>query len=168
MNRYHQKAWDAINVTTAGMSEAELTRSLAGKWSIAQTLEHLSLAFGHTARAMNNALEAGRPLGGVPTLKQRAMSTLVVDIGYFPGGRQAPKMVLPSGTVGGKEALDEIRKHLAQMDQLHSACMAKFDHKGFLANHPILGPLTISQWPKFHWVHTRHHMKQVSARKMVR
>lgn len=165
MNRYHQKVLDAINATTAGMSDADLTRDCAGKWTIAQTLEHLALAFDGTGRVMAKALEAGKPLGTIPTLKQRVMSTLVVDVGYFPPGREAPKMVVPTGKIGGTEALHQIRSKIDQMDRLHAECLAKFGHKGFLANHPILGPLTVTQWPKFHWVHTRHHMKQIRARK---
>jgi hypothetical protein len=165
MNRYHQKVLEAIDATTNGMSEADLTRSCGDKWTIARTLEHLALAFDGTARVMAKALQAGRPLGDNPSLKQRAMSTLVVDIGYFPRGREAPKMVVPTGKIGGNEALELIRGKVAEMDRLHAECMAKFGHKGFLANHPVLGPLTITQWPKFHWVHTRHHMNQVRARK---
>jgi hypothetical protein len=90
MNRCHQMVLDAINATASSLSEAELTRSVGGKWSVAQTLEHLGLAFGHTARAMTKALGAGKPIGDTPTVKQRAIATLVVDIGYFPEGRQAP------------------------------------------------------------------------------
>jgi hypothetical protein len=73
-------------------------------------------------------------------------------------------MVMPTGAIGGKEALDLIRNNLAEMDRLHAECLARFGHRGYLANHPVLGPLTITQWPKFHWVHTRHHMKHVRAR----
>ena len=167
MNRYHQKVLDAINATTSLMNEADLTRRVGDKWSVAQTLEHLGLAFGHTARAMARALETGRPLGDSPTLKQRAASTLVVDIGYFPAGRQAPTMVVPTDTIGGKEALQLIRGNLAEMDRLHAECLAKFGLQGHLANHPVLGPLTITQWPRFHWVHTRHHMKQIRARRQA-
>ncbi len=165
MNRYHQKVLDAINATTASLSEADLTRDCGGKWTVAQTLEHLSLTFEHTGRAMQKALDMGKTLGDIPTMKQRAMSTVVVDLGYFPEGRQSPKQVVPTQQMGGREALDRIRKGLSEMDRLHTECVAKFGHKGFLANHPILGPLTVTQWPKFHWVHTRHHMKHIRARK---
>jgi hypothetical protein len=165
MNRYHQRVLDAINTMTQGVSELELTRCAGEKWSIAQTLEHLGLAFGHTAKTMNRALEAGKPIGDKPTIKQRAISALVVGIGYFPEGRPAPKIVVPTGTLDGKAALDLIHGNLAAMDRAHAKCVAKFGHQGFVANHPVLGPLTITQWPKFHWVHTRHHMKHLRARK---
>jgi hypothetical protein len=28
-------------------------------------------------------------------------------------------------------------------------------------DHLILGPLTAAQWRKFHWIHGRHHVKQI-------
>jgi hypothetical protein len=161
MNRYHEKVLHALERATAGMTEDQLCARRGEKWSVAQILEHLGIAFGHTARVMKKCLEAGKPLGDPPTWKQRAISTLVVDIGYFPEGRQAPKMVVPSGTIGGADALKLIRGNLMEMDRLHAECMERVGRKGYLANHPVLGPLTITQWPKFHWVHTRHHMKQV-------
>jgi hypothetical protein len=49
------------------------------------------------------------------------------------------------------------------MDRQLSRCQETCGSKGWLANHPVLGPLTIYQWPKFHRVHTRHHMKQIRA-----
>jgi len=31
----------------------------------------------------------------------------------------------------------------------------------------VLGPLTASQWRKFHWIHGRHHVKQISERRLT-
>jgi hypothetical protein len=31
-------------------------------------------------------------------------------------------------------------------------------------DHPFLGPLTASQWRKFHLVHGRHHARQIRER----
>jgi hypothetical protein len=32
-----------------------------------------------------------------------------------------------------------------------------------IADHPVLGPLTLHQWSRFHYVHARHHMKQIAT-----
>jgi len=32
-----------------------------------------------------------------------------------------------------------------------------------LADHPVLGPLTVTEWRKFHYRHAHHHVKQVRA-----
>jgi hypothetical protein len=34
-----------------------------------------------------------------------------------------------------------------------------------MLDHPILGPLTVDQWRKFHVVHTEHHVRQISQRR---
>jgi hypothetical protein len=31
-------------------------------------------------------------------------------------------------------------------------------------DHPFIGPLTADQWRKFHWVHGRHHIRQMQDR----
>jgi hypothetical protein len=51
------------------------------------------------------------------------------------------------------------------MDSLHQQCAAKLGNKGCIADHPVLGPLSLRQWPRFHLAHTKHHMKQIVALK---
>jgi hypothetical protein len=57
--------------------------------------------------------------------------------------------------------LRNIAVHIADMDRVLAECARRFG-AGKLANHFILGPLSAHQWRKFHWVHTRHHMKQIT------
>ena len=163
MNPHLQRALDDINSATAGMDEPQLTQHAEGKWSAAETLEHLALAFGSTAKVFERCAQKGSPIGDIPTLKQRFFATIVTDIGFFPHGRKAPHMVVPTGKVSGSEVLVLIRANLLEMDKQLTRCEETCGRKGWLANHPVLGPLTINQWPKFHRVHTRHHMKQIRA-----
>ena len=167
MNPVYQETLDAINAATAGMDEQQLLYHPEGKWSSAQILEHLALAFGSTCKMMERALEAGKSLGDTPTIKQRLQAFIVTGVGYFPEGRQAPMVVAPKGEWGGMEALEKIRANLIALDKLQTECLAKVGAQGWLGNHPVLGPLTIYQWPRFHRVHTRHHMKQVRERKLA-
>ena len=163
MHPLHQKILKMIEGATEGMSEEQLTHHEAEKWSAATILEHLSMAYGGTAKAMQRCAEAGKPLGEVPNLKQRIIDMVVLELKFFPEGRKAPKQVTPTGGLGGMESLEGIKQNLAAMDAAWNACNEKFGNTGYLANHPVLGPLTLAQWPKFHFVHTRHHMRQVEA-----
>ena len=147
------------------MDERQLLAAPPGKWSSAQILEHLGLAFSGTVKGMQRCLEAGAPLGHRPTLKQRAMAGLVVGVGYFPPRRKSPAMVEPKGTLGGLGSLRFIREQLIAMDALQQQCEKKFGASVYLLDHPVLGPLKTLEWPRFHWVHTRHHMKQVQSRR---
>jgi hypothetical protein len=153
----------AIDSATQGMTEEQLAYHPEGKWSSAQILEHLSLAFGATARGFERALAAGKPQGDLPSLKQRVIDILILNVGYFPRGRTAPVMVTPKGEIGGLAALAQIRENLRLMDRAHAECEKKISRERCLTNHPVLGPLNVDQWPKFHRVHTLHHMKQVAA-----
>jgi hypothetical protein len=158
-----EKALEEIDSATEGMTEEQLLFHHEGKWSSAQILEHLSMAFGHTIRGLNRCLEAGKMLGDRPNLKQRIFHLIVLDLQHFPTGRNAPAMVVPTGRLGGKEAVNAIRNNLIEMDKNLTECKAKLGNKGYLLNHPVLGPLTPANWMTFHFVHTRHHMKQIRA-----
>src|SRR3954463_15077771 len=101
MNPIFAETLAAIDGATNGMTEEQLTFHPEGKWSTAEILEHLSLAFGATARGLERALAEGKPLGDLPSLKQKLRSFVVLNIGYFPPGRKSPPMVEPKGTIRG-------------------------------------------------------------------
>jgi hypothetical protein len=155
-----QRVHDAIEAATGGMSAEQLERHPEGKWSAAGILEHLSITFGGTARLMRKCMEGGKPLASAPTLKQRFATLLVTGWGYFPTGRPAPEFAQPKG-LSGEAALQTILENLAAMDQALAECEQRFGAQGKIADHVVLGPLTIPQWRRFHLIHTRHHMKQI-------
>ena len=53
---------------------------------------------------------------------------------------------------------------LRAMDLALAGAEQRFGTAALLANHPYFGGLTAAQWRKFHWRHTRHHLKQIRAR----
>ena len=156
-----QRVHEAIEAATAGMTAEQLVEHPEGKWSAAGILEHLSITFGGTARLMRKCMEGGKPLGSAPTLKQRLAVKLVTGWGYFPTGRTAPEFSQPKG-LDGETALNTILANLAAMDQALAECEQRFGSAVKIADHVVLGPLTIPQWRRFHLVHTRHHMKQIA------
>ena len=155
-----QRVKEAIEAATGGMSAQQLDQHPEGKWSAAGILEHLSITFGGTARLMRKCMEDGKPKGSAPTLKQRLAVMLVTGWGYFPTGRSAPDFSRPKG-LQGEAALQTILDNLAAMDQGLVEAEQRFGSEVKIADHVVLGPLTIPQWRRFHLVHTRHHMKQI-------
>ncbi len=160
MDAQLQQALDAIDAATRGMSGEQLVAHPEGKWSAAGILEHLAIAFGSTARSLEKALASGQPKITPPTLYQRGAALLVAGLGYFPDGRKAPEFTTPKG-MDGDTALKTIRENLLAMDGAITRCEERFGRSRKIANHPVLGPLSVPQWRKFHLVHTRHHMKQI-------
>lgn len=155
-----QQTLDGIERATAGMTPSDLERHPSGKWSAAGILEHLAITFDGTRRNLGKCLERGTRRASRPTLGQRYAVWRVVELGLFPAGVQAPPMTVPKG-LPGASVLDEIRRSIAGMDAVMADCERRFGPRGALANHPILGPLSLRQWRRFHWVHTRHHLRQI-------
>ncbi len=161
MDFYPQRTLDAIERETSGMSVAQLSWHPHAKWSTAQILEHLSLAFSSTSKLMDRCLKQGHAEVRRATAREWVSTLVVVRLGYFPGGRQAPEWTRPRGLDASKSVQD-VCAALKEMDQEITVAEEKFG-SGVIAVHPIIGPLTARHWRKFHWEHTRHHMKQVRA-----
>lgn len=153
---------DSIANSTEGLSETQLREHPEGKWDAAAILEHLALTYGSTARVMQKCLKEGRPLATSASMRHRVARGLVLRFSYIPFGRKAPKQVVPSG-IAGKEALELIFDNLEKMDAAFAECEQCFGSKVKIADHPVLGPIPVSGWRKFHLLHTLHHMKQIDA-----
>ena len=160
MNSQFERVSSLIERAIAGLSEHELAWHAEGKWSSAEVLEHLARAFGGTAKAMQRALPLATPDCRAMTFGERLKIATVVHCGYFPPGRKSPEQVLPRG-LPPAEVLKSIRENLRSMDAAVAQCEGKFGNRRKMFPHPVLGPLNIAEWRKFHLVHTRHHMKQI-------
>jgi hypothetical protein len=164
MDLYLERLQQAIASATCGITSEELTNRPQGKWSVAEVLEHLYLTYTGTLKGFDRCLKAGKPLASEPSLKQRAFITLVVELGHYPKGRKAPERVLPRGMPADRVIAD-IGPQIAAMDKIIAQCEARYGTRTKVLDHPVLGPLTARQWRKFHWVHGRHHVKQILARR---
>jgi hypothetical protein len=143
-----------------GMSADELQRHPANKWSAAQILEHLYLTYTGTAKGFERVLQAGRPMVTSASMRQRAGRLMVLGIGYFPSGREAPANTRPKG-LPLEQVKNEVGAKISAMDRIITECEACFGRQVRLLDHSILGPLTAAQWRRFHLVHGRHHCKQI-------
>ncbi len=161
MDFYLRRLQNAIGAVTAGMTAEMLTRRLqAEKWSAAEVLEHLYLTYTGTIKGFEKCLAGGKPLARARTWNDRARAGLVVGLGYMPEGRKSPKNAEPRG-MPCERVLAEFAEKIVAMDAIISRAEEKFGSEAPLLDHPILGPLRAQQWRKFHWVHGRHHLKQL-------
>jgi hypothetical protein len=166
MDAYLHKALETIERTVGPLSVETIARKSEGRWSIAEILEHLSLAFTFNTATIEKALASGEVRGREPRLTQLLGRILVVDVGYFPRV-EAPERTRPHGSVPPERSLETIRHSLAELDVALSRAAARFGDLARVANHPYFQGLTVPQWRKFHWRHTVHHMKQVRLRAEV-
>ena len=97
-------------------------------------------------------------------MKQVVASFVLVRLGYFPPGREAPKHVIPTGELDLHAAVDAARRQLERLDAAAIKARAQFGGVK-LVDHPRLGALSVDEWLKFHLVHTRHHEQHIRARR---
>ncbi len=149
----------ALESAVEGMPEDQLKWHPPEKWCAAEILEHLYLTYTGTVKGFERVLQAGQPMVGRASMRQRARMCVVLGLGHMPSGRKAPKNTVPRG-LAVEKVRAEVGLKIAAMDEIIAACEARFGN-GKVLDHPILGPLTAAQWRKFHWVHGRHHARQI-------
>ena len=160
MDFYLSRVKRAIEQATDGITWEQMSQHAPGRWSVAEILEHLNLTYSGSTRAMEKCLQTGRPRLKSARFGEHVAKFVVVNFRWMPAGRQAPAYAVPSGAPPAQIG-QEIQVSLARMDEVLTQCEVRFGKRTKLLNHPFLGPLTAEQWRIFHWVHARHHMKQI-------
>ena len=163
MNSYLERLLQELEDAVGGADAGDLAKAPAGKWSARQILEHLFLTYMHTSRGLAKCLEQGAPLATRATLKDRLATLLVVNFGYLPEGRKSPERAVPRG-MPLEEVQQAIAPELQKMGVGLDDCERRFGVRTKILDHPVLGPLTAEEWRKFHWVHGRHHARQIRER----
>ena len=163
MNVFLSRALDEIDRAAGRLGRDALERPAGGRWTAAEILEHLTLAFTFNRTVIEKVLASGELRTQPPRAVQKLARMLVVDIGYFPKV-DAPEVTRPTRSIEPERSLSAVREALAALDATLRRAEARFGRRARVATHPYFGGLTVRQWRKFHWQHTRHHMRQVRPR----
>ena len=155
-----EKLKESLNSATEGMSSEQLSWHLPGKWCAAEVLEHLYLSYTGTILGFERVMRMGKPLASRASVAQRVLTWVVVGLGRMPVGRKAPAIVMPKG-LPHEKVISEIGDKMAEMDGIIARSEARFGRHVKLLDHPILGPLSATQFRKLHLVHGQHHLKQI-------
>ena len=152
---------DTIASAIDGMTPDDLARHPEGKWSTAEVLEHLNLTYTGTIKNLERCLAAGKPGASSDRRSKLWQRLIVTRLGYLPTGRKSPHPVRPRG-MPCEQVVAEILENIARMDTVIRECETRFGKRDAVADHPILGPFTVSEWRSFHLVHGKHHLKQIA------
>lgn len=166
MDSYLLQLQESISIATRGMTAEQLTWHPEGKWSASEVLEHLLLTYSGTVRGFKRCLQADKPIATLPSWKHRFRTLVLLKLQYFPTGRQAPAPTRPKGAAA-EVVLPGIQENIIAMDEAIRVCEQRFGNRVKLVDHPILGPLTADEWRKFHWLHARHHVRQIERLKSM-
>jgi hypothetical protein len=150
----------ALSESVRDLSADQLIGPAEGKWSIAQILEHLNLTYVGTIKNLERCIAEGKPRASADRNRHRWARIAVARMGLFPSGRKSPERALPKG-MPFEQAKTEMMENLARMDAMISQCEDAFPSGVAIADHPLLGPFTASEWRGFHLAHGRHHAKQI-------
>jgi len=154
------KLKQSLESAVEGMSSEQLSWHPPGKWCAVEVLEHLYLTYAGTIEGFERVMRKGKPLASRASMAQRVLTLVVVGLGHMPAGRKAPAMALPKG-LPAEKVRNEIGAKIVAMDAIMAQCEARFGRRVQLLDHPILGPLSATQWRELHLVHGQHHLKQL-------
>lgn len=164
MQSHLQQCLAIVEAATRGGGAECAARRNPDQWSVVEVVEHLQRAYLGTAKGFERCLEKDAPIATGQTLKQKLQSFALVNLGFFPEGRQAPKHIIPGGALDLGAVLEATRRDLERLDAAAIRIRARFGGAK-VVDHPILGAFNVDQWLKFHLVHTRHHEKQIRSRR---
>jgi len=150
-----------VEKLTRDWSESDWHRAMAGKWTSGQMLEHLLLSFIGTTKGLRSVMEAGRPLGGKPTMRDRVRTLYVAKLGLMPAGAMSPESVFPKDGLD-QDSMRRFYDALVALDATLADAERRFGKSIKLLEHPILGPLNTGDWRRFHRTHAKHHLKQIA------
>jgi hypothetical protein len=161
IERTHRLLIEALHGLTDVHANAPRTD---GKWSIAQIVEHLDLAYTLNSAAMRRRIEKGHLPPKPRNLRQAFARAVVVGLGYFPSGRRGPERTMPQGRPFA-DVRAGLHQHLTDLDDAFTAAERMFGASAPILDHPFIGPFSVADWRKFHWIHTRHHARQIQERR---
>ncbi len=121
-------------------------------WSAAQHLAHVEAVNRSVLGALRGLERAGAD--AVPDAATR-IGLRVLETGTFPRGTiRAPEFAVPPPTLTLADVEAALGTNLARWRALDLDAVPTW--RGTLP-HPLLGPLTATQWVRFAFVHTAHH-----------
>lgn len=140
---------------------------LTYKWNAQQVVEHLVLSCRFTATALENRLSKGHlPRNRRRTYLQWLLQLMILSFGKLPSGVPALDETMPVAgrfpAMSGRQLSELLREEMDTMDAALDRCRRKFGIER-VARHPLLGPLRVDQWRRYHVVHGWHHLIQLRA-----
>lgn len=144
------------------VSTSDWTTAREGKWSIAQIVEHLAIAFDLVATGFA-ALPEDNSKEREATPAQAVLRHTLLGSGDLPEGMRAPDISHPSDDPDPELVVARFRMGIEQTRTLVEDWSEERQVSTFL-RHPILGDLNLPEWVRFHFVHCTLHARQIEKR----
>ncbi len=137
-------------------------RRVPGKWSIAQLVQHLAIGIDTVATTFEKrASKQGMKRRATP--RETLLRHVMLGLGRLNSGRDAPAGTVPEDRPDPEATTAQFRMGVARLEAMVQSWPPERQLQVFV-KHPVVGDLNLPEWVRFHYVHCRHHAKQIEAR----
>ena len=147
----------------AGRPDTDWQRAPAGKWTVAQIVEHLALGIEWSARKFVERRAKPPMTRRRRTPVEWLARQFILGLEWYPQGMTAPEGTRPGPRVERAAVESQFRTGLDLWARV-VADLLPARRKDLFVKHPRLGDLTIEEWLAFHVSHARHHAGQIRER----
>ncbi len=145
-----------------GLEPADWHRAPPGKWTIAQIVAHLALGVDLSSTVLEQRAEK-KGMNRRSTPGQAVLRHLMLQLGAFPRSRRTPEATIPPDQPDPDLATAQFRMGVERFVSLSESWPIERQAAVFV-RHPVVGDLNLPEWVRFHFVHGRHHARQIEDR----
>lgn len=128
-----------------------------GKWSPAQVVEHVALAYETNTQLFRGPVPGGAPRWVRPLIRKFLLG-LVLRRGDFPRRSRAPKVMEPNVSQSAGPPSELLPRLQSAVDVFQTSAAA---HPRDTLDHPYFGHVPLTDIVKLSEIHTRHHAAQL-------
>ncbi len=151
-------ALDAFIATARAVPPARwATPRAPGKWSPAQVVEHVTLAYDANTQLLRGPVPRGAPRWLRPLIRKFLLG-MVLRKGGFPRRSRAPRIMEPKVSPFGAPPSELLPRLEAAAGGFQAAAAA---HLGNTLEHPFFGDVPLTDIVRLTEIHTRHHASQL-------
>lgn len=145
-----------------GVQKEAWHRAPAGRWSVAQVLNHLALGLDAVVQKLEERKDR-TDLTRRASPKQHLLRHLMLGIGRLPPGRRTAEGTVPEDRPDPELATAQFRMAIRRLEALCEGLPAEQQQRVYV-RHPVVGDLNLPEWVRFFFVHNRHHAHQIRVR----
>ncbi len=160
-----ENIFNRFSQTCAHFTDDIFFARLAGKWSVAENMQHLIISTNTTTLAYSLPKFVVKWVGGTPNRKSRTFDELKEK--YYKklseGGRASARFVPKPIEIkyGKQKLLNNWNKTTVKYINALTGKRTEADLDNYLVRHPLLGRITLRELCYFTIFHTQHHLSSI-------
>jgi hypothetical protein len=145
-----------------GVPHDDWQKAPGDKWTIAQIVAHLAAGVDRSSAVLEERA-AKKGMVRRTTPGQAVLRHLLLMVGKFPPRMEAPTATTPTERPDPDLVSAQFRMGVERFVTMAENWPPEHQLEVFVA-HPFLGDLNLPEWVRFHYLHARHHSRQIRDR----